>query len=140
MNFDFLRVSSRINLDALIGAPIYTEDPGEVSAWGSVGRKTCETAPAPAGRPRRIAIKKCSPAELLDDPVVGFVTMSDGVDRQILELFDREGWSDGFVRRGRRMRTIRALGGGRGRSRRRTDPIVVHRDSRWIAISCSSIL
>jgi hypothetical protein len=112
-------MSSRINLDALIGPPIYTEDPGEVSAWGSVGRKTCETAPArrrvplPLAGPRLIAIKKCSPAELLDDPVVGFVTMSDGVDRQILELFDRDGWSDGFVRRGRRMRTIWALGGPR---------------------------
>jgi hypothetical protein len=35
---------------------------------------------------KRIAIKECSPAELLDDPVVGLVTMSDGVDRQTIEL------------------------------------------------------
>jgi hypothetical protein len=35
--------------------------------------------------------------------------MSDGGDRQILELFDRDSWSDGFVRRGRRYGTIRAL-------------------------------
>jgi hypothetical protein len=34
------------NLDVPTGAPIYTEGPGEVSAWGSVGRTTCETAPA----------------------------------------------------------------------------------------------
>jgi hypothetical protein len=33
---------------------------------------------------------ECSPAELLDDPVVGLVTMSDGVDRQTLELQARE--------------------------------------------------
>jgi len=37
---------------------MYTEGPGEVSAWGSVGRTTCETAPArhrvplPAGQRR----------------------------------------------------------------------------------------
>jgi hypothetical protein len=35
---------------------------------------------------KRIAIKERSPAELLDDPVVGLVMMSDGVDRQTLEL------------------------------------------------------
>jgi len=44
--------------------------------------------PLPVGRStsKRIAIKECSPAELLDDPVVGLVTMSDGVDRPTLEL------------------------------------------------------
>ena len=42
----------------------------------SVGRSTS----------KRIAIKECSPAELLDDSVVGLVTMSDGVDRPTLEL------------------------------------------------------
>jgi hypothetical protein len=29
---------------------------------------------------KRIAIKECSHAELLDDPVVGLVTVSEGVD------------------------------------------------------------
>jgi hypothetical protein len=43
---------------------------------------------------KRIAIKECSPAELPDDPVVGLVTMSDGVDRQALELLARDGWSE----------------------------------------------
>ena len=65
---------------------------------GSVGRTTCETAPArhllplPVGRPtsKRIAIKECSPAELLDDPVFGLVTMSNGVNRQTLEILARE--------------------------------------------------
>jgi hypothetical protein len=57
----------------------------------SVGRSTS----------KRIAIKECSPAELLDDSVVGLVTMSDGVDRQALELLARDSWSDGFVRRWR---------------------------------------
>jgi hypothetical protein len=69
-----------------------------VSAWGSVGRTTCETAPArhrlplSVGRPtsKRIAIKESTAAELLDDPVVGLVTMSDGVDRQTLEVLARE--------------------------------------------------
>jgi hypothetical protein len=44
--------------------------------------------PLPVGRStsKRIAIKECSPAELLDDPVVGLVTMSEGVDRQTIEL------------------------------------------------------
>jgi hypothetical protein len=44
--------------------------------------------PLPVGRStsKRIAIKACSPAELLDDPVVDLVTMSDGVDRQTIEL------------------------------------------------------
>jgi hypothetical protein len=47
------------------------------------GRKSNEAGPksvagaAPQGPP---------PAELLDDPVVGLVMMSDGVDRQTLEL------------------------------------------------------
>jgi hypothetical protein len=54
---------------------------------------------------KRIAIKECSPA----DPVVGLVTMSEGVDRQILELLARDGWSDDFVRRWRRVRNIGAL-------------------------------
>jgi len=65
------------------------------------------------GKLKRIAIKECSPAELLDDPVVGLVTMSDGVDRQTLELLARDGCSDGFVRRWRRMCNIslRGLGG-----------------------------
>ena len=55
--------------------------------------------PPPVGRPtgEQIAIKECSPAELLDDPAVGLVTMSDGVDRQIIELFDRDARQDGFV-------------------------------------------
>ena len=69
-----------------------------MSAWGSVGRTTCETAPArhrlplSVGRPtsKRIAIKESTAAELLDDPVVGLVTMSDGVDRQTLEILARE--------------------------------------------------
>jgi hypothetical protein len=67
--------------------------------------------PLPVGRStsKRIAIKACSPAELLDDPVVDLVTMSDGVDRQTIELLARDGWSDGFVRRWRRMRNIGAL-------------------------------
>src|SRR5271167_2475829 len=49
--------------------------------------------PLPVGRPtgERIAIKECSPAERLDDPVIGLVTMSGGVDRQTLELLDRDG-------------------------------------------------
>jgi hypothetical protein len=77
------------------GSSIYTEGPGEVSAWGSVGRTICvkhaparRRLPLPVGRStsKRIAIKECSPAELLDDPVVGLVTMSDGVDRQTIEL------------------------------------------------------
>jgi len=48
--------------------------------------------PLPVGRPtsKRIAIKECSPAELLDDPVVGLVTMSNGVNRQTLEILARE--------------------------------------------------
>ena len=33
---------------------------------------------------------ECSPAELLDDPVVGLVTMSNGVNRQTLEILARE--------------------------------------------------
>ena len=66
-----------------------------MSAWGSVGRTICVNThppahrlPLPVGRStsKRIAIKECSPAELLDDPVVGLVTMSDGVDRQTIEL------------------------------------------------------
>jgi hypothetical protein len=69
-----------------------------VSAWGSVGRTICETAPArhrlplSVGRPtsKRIAIKESTAAELLDDPVVGLVTMSDGVDRQTLEILARK--------------------------------------------------
>ena len=69
-----------------------------MSAWGSVGRTICETAPArhrlplSVGRPtsKRIAIKESTAAELLDDPVVGLVTMSDGVDRQTLEILARE--------------------------------------------------
>jgi len=39
---------------------------------------------------RRIAIKECSLAELLDDPMVGLVMKSDGVDRETLE---RSWWS-----------------------------------------------
>jgi hypothetical protein len=39
-----------------------------------------------AGPSKRIAIKECSPAELLDDPVVGLVTMSDGVDLSSFSL------------------------------------------------------
>jgi hypothetical protein len=74
-------------------------------------RTTCETAPArrrlplPVARPtlKRIAIKECSPAELLDDPVVGLVTMSDGVDRRTLEILARE--FGRMVRGWRRMRT-----------------------------------
>jgi hypothetical protein len=87
-----------------------------VSAWGSVGRTICVNTHPPAtdcrfplAGQRRIAIKACSPAELLDDPVVDLVTMSDGVDRQTIELLARDGWSDGFVRRWRRMRNIGAL-------------------------------
>ena len=59
-----------------------------MSAWGSVGRTICVNTHPPAtdcrfpwAGSKRIAIKECSPAELLDDPVVGLVTMSDGVDR-----------------------------------------------------------
>jgi hypothetical protein len=66
---------------------------GEVSAGGSVGRTICVNTHPPAtdcrfpwAGSKRIAIKECSPAELLDDPVVGLVTMSDGVDRPTLEL------------------------------------------------------
>ena len=64
-----------------------------MSAWGSVGRTICVNTHPPAtdcrfpwAGSKRIAIKECSPAELLDDPVVGLVTMSDGVDRQTIEL------------------------------------------------------
>jgi hypothetical protein len=42
------------NLDVPTGAPMYTEGPGEVSAWGSVGRTTCETAPARHPGPRSL--------------------------------------------------------------------------------------
>jgi len=74
--------------------------------------------PLSVGRPtsKRIAIKECSPAELPDDPVVGLVTMSDGVDRQALELLARDGRSDGFVRRWRPLRNIGLSEGTRGRS------------------------
>jgi hypothetical protein len=58
---------------------------------------------------KRIAIKECSPAERVDDPAVGLVAISGGVDRQTLELLDRDDESDGFVRRWRRMRNMGAL-------------------------------
>ena len=64
-----------------------------MSAWGSVGRTICVNTHPPAtdcrfpwAGSKRIAIKECSPAELPDDPVVGLVPMSDGVDRQTLEV------------------------------------------------------
>ena len=58
--------------------------------WGGVGGTTLRKH-VPAGqRGERIEINECSPNELLNDPVVGLVMMSDGVDRQILELFDPE--------------------------------------------------
>ena len=49
---------------------------------------TRHRVPLPVGRPtsKRIASKECSPTELLDDPVVGLVTMSDGGDRQTLSF------------------------------------------------------
>src|SRR5260370_22125052 len=55
--------------------------------------------PFPVGPPtsKRIAIKRSAPAELLDDPVVGLVTMSDGVDRQTLELLARRRLVGGFL-------------------------------------------
>jgi len=54
----------------------------------------------PVGWPtsKRIAIKECSHAELLDDPLVGLVTMSDGVDRQTLEHRARNGRSTASYR------------------------------------------
>src|SRR5712671_3714826 len=77
-----------------IRAPIYTEGPG--SDCLGFGRADDLRKHAPArhrlplsvGRStsKRIAIKECSPAELPDDPVVGLVPMSDGVDRQTLEV------------------------------------------------------
>jgi hypothetical protein len=33
---------------------------------------------------------ECSPAERVDDPAVGLVAISGGVDRQTLELLDRD--------------------------------------------------
>jgi hypothetical protein len=37
------------DLAAPTGAPIYTKSPGEVSAWGAVGRTCCETDPPATG-------------------------------------------------------------------------------------------
>jgi hypothetical protein len=65
-----------------------------VSAWGSGRADDLRKRPpatdcrSPFGRStsKRIAIKECSHAKLLDDPVVGLVTMFEGVDRQTSEL------------------------------------------------------
>jgi hypothetical protein len=113
-DFDFPYVSFRINLDAPLGVPTYKEGPG--LGFGRAGDLR-QHAPArhrfalPVGRPtrERIAIKECSPAERVDDPAVGLVAISGGVDRQTLELLDRDDESDGFVRRWRRMRNMGAL-------------------------------
>jgi hypothetical protein len=88
-NFDFPYVSFRFNFGCPTEAPIYTEGPGEVFCLG-FGREDDLRKHAPAAPPvaarrwpangEQIAIKECSPAELLDDPVVGLVTMSDAVE------------------------------------------------------------
>jgi hypothetical protein len=57
-----------------------------VRSGGRLGNHapTRHRLPLPVGQPtsKRIGIKECSPVEVLDDPVVGVVTMSDGADRQ----------------------------------------------------------
>jgi hypothetical protein len=93
-DFDFSYVSFGINLDAPPDRPSIQKAlvkclPGVRSGDGL--RKHAPARhrlPLPVGRStsKRIAIKECSPAELLDDPVVGLVTMSDGADRQTIEL------------------------------------------------------
>ena len=93
-NFDFPYVSFRINLDTPSKRPFILKALVKVCLGFGRADDLRNHAPArhrlplPVGRPtsKLIAIKECSPAELLDDPVVGLVPMSDGVDRQTLEV------------------------------------------------------
>ena len=94
-DFDLPYLSFRINLDAPPEPPFIQRAlvkclPGV--RWADDLRNRTRPPPLAASRPtsKRIAIKECSPAELLDDPVVGLVTMSDGVDRRTLEILARE--------------------------------------------------
>jgi hypothetical protein len=94
-DFDFPYVSFRINLDAPPGVPTYKEGPGLGFGRADDLRKHAPARhrfPLPVGRPtrERISIKECSPAERVDDPAVGLVAISGGVDRQTLEFLDRD--------------------------------------------------
>src|ERR1700730_10507321 len=83
--FDFSYVSFGINLDAPPDRPSIQK--ALVKCLPGFGRADDLRKPAPPrhrlplpvarATSKRIAIKECSPAELLDDPVVGLVTMSD---------------------------------------------------------------
>jgi len=94
-DFDFPYVSFGINLDAPPDRPSIQKALAKCLPGVPVGRTICVNTRPPAtdcrspfGRStsKRIAIKECSHAKLLDDPVVGLVTMSEGVDRQTSEL------------------------------------------------------
>src|SRR5580692_9100043 len=98
-DFDFPYVSFRINLGTPSKRPFILKALVKVCLGFGRADDLRNHAPArhrlplPVGRPtsKLIAIKECSPAELLDDPVVGLVSMSDGVDRQTIELLARAG-------------------------------------------------
>jgi hypothetical protein len=55
------------DLAAPTGAPIYTKSPGEVSAWGAVGRTSCETDPPATGSRSPVANVGHSRITLPDD-------------------------------------------------------------------------
>ena len=55
------------DLAAPTGAPIYTKSPGEVSAWGAVGRTCCETDPPATGSGSLVANVGHSRITLPDD-------------------------------------------------------------------------
>jgi len=69
-----------------------------VFAWGSVGGRLAKPHPPATGcrsplagqRRSELRSRSARPAELLDDPVGRSCRMSDGVDRQTLEILARE--------------------------------------------------
>jgi hypothetical protein len=113
-DFDFPYVSFRINLGTPSKRPFILKALVKVCLGFGRADDLRNHAPArhrwplPVGRPtsKLIAIKECSPAGRSG----GWSRHDEhGVDRQTLGLLARESWSDGFVRRWRRMRNIGAL-------------------------------